>query len=412
VPATKEEVLDENEQRELIALCQHLVRIPSTAEDGREIYSFVKEYLERAGLEPEMQKAESPHNTYFNLPNLYVKEGTGNGAKIMVNGHLDTVPARGTWFYPPHEGVIKDGKLYGLGACDMKGGCAAAIAAVLAFLRRRAVVNGELFLSFVFGEEAPFSLGADTMLQEHDIADYDLIVVTEPSPVLARGDYCYTHRTVHEPRFPVPIVGAEGRVLYEIEFFGKASHASHPLHGINALEDAAVLISKLVDFDLYSSVKMGRGHFVVLNIEGGDQTFTVPSYCKILVNRQLTLGEDERSATEELKRLIEKLRLRSQVHVKKRYSPSPDLEYQPYLFETGEYLEKFMELLAKSEDGKRCRFTTASVGDFNIFATRAKVPTLVFGPGGGNIHSPNEYVEISDMIATANYLLTFFENVF
>jgi succinyl-diaminopimelate desuccinylase len=210
----------------------------------------------------------------------------------------------------------------------------------------------------------------------------------------------------------VPIIGAEGRVVYEIEFIGKATHASHPAHGINALEDAAILISKLVDFDLYSNIKMGRGHYVVLNIEGGDQTFTVPSYCKILVNRQLTLGEDEQLATEELRRLIEKLNFRSQVHVKKRYSPSPDLEYLPYLFEASEYIDKFMAILSKPGEEKRCQFTTASVGDFNLFATRTMVPTLVFGPGGGNIHSPNEYVLISEMIETANYLLAFFEKTF
>lgn len=406
-----EQHLDASEEEELIALTKKLIAIPSTAEDGRDIYDFVQDYLRNQGLLPRLQSVKNPFDRTGTYSNLYVTLGTGHGPKIMVNGHLDTVSARGDWFYPPLEPTEEEGNIYGLGAADMKGGCAAAIAAVLALTQRREVINGQLFLSFVFGEESPFSLGSDSLLREHDIGDYDLIVVTEPSPILALGDYCYTHRRVHEPSFPVPIIGAEGRIMFEIEFFGKSSHASHPSHGVNALEDAAQLISKLVDFDVFSSIKMGRGHYVVLNIEGGDQTFTVPSYCKILVNRQLTLGEDEESATREVKHIIDKLGLRSQVSVKKQFSPSPHLEYRPYLFESSPFLEKFMEVLPPA-NGDRCRFTTSSVGDFNLFAVRTGVPTLVFGPGGGNIHAPNEYVHRQEIVHTANYLLDFFMHIF
>ncbi|MEA3559525.1 MAG: M20/M25/M40 family metallo-hydrolase, partial [Candidatus Thermoplasmatota archaeon] len=192
---------------------------------------------------------------------------------------------------------------------------------------------------------------------------------------------------------------------------GKSTHASHPSQGINSLEDAAKLIHKLTEFDLFSSAKMGRGHFCVLNIEGGHQAFTVPSYCKIFVNRQLTLGEDEKQVTRELKMIIKRMKLRSKVTVKKRYSPDPLLEYKPYLFEKGELLDRFIGMLPKPRRGKRCVFTTSSVGDFNIFAVRTGVPTLVFGPGGGNIHSPNEFVYRSEVITTADYLLEYLMEV-
>ena len=68
----------------------------------------------------------------------------------------------------------------------------------------------KLLLSFVFGEEAPFSLGADTLLREFDLKDFDLIIVTEPSPLLAINDYCYTHKKTHKSKYPVVIIGAEG----------------------------------------------------------------------------------------------------------------------------------------------------------------------------------------------------------
>ncbi len=406
--------ISEDEKKELIKFLKDIIRIPSSQQDGREIYDFLYEYLEKNGLEPEFQKIDNPHITYHTYSNLYVKLGNGNGPKIMINGHLDTVSAKGNWYYKPYSAEEEEGRIYGLGAADMKGGMAAAVHSIIALTKRRKEINGELFLSCVFGEEAPFSLGADTLLREHDISDYDLIIVTEPSPLLAINDYCIVHKQLHKkPRFPVPIVGAEGRVAFEITFQGRSSHASHPSMGINALHDAARVITQLVEFDLFSNIKMGRGHYVILNIEGGDQTFTVPAQCKILVNRQLTLGEDAGTVLMEIKQIIKTLRLDSKVRVAKRYSPAPELEYKPYLFEEDKNIDKFVNMLEPTEkDGKRCKFTTSSVGDNNIFASRTGVPTLVFGPGGGNIHSPNEYVYKEDVIETTDHLLTYLMEMF
>jgi acetylornithine deacetylase/succinyl-diaminopimelate desuccinylase-like protein len=304
----------------------------------------------------------------------------------------------------------------------MKAGCAAAILSLLILQKRKKEVNGELFLSLVFGEEAPFSLGADMLLREFDICDYQLAIIPEPSPLLTLHDYCCFHRRVHKSRFPVAIVGAEGRVVLEIEFHGKAAHASHPAQGINALHDAAQLITELSRFNAYSNITRGHGDYVILNIEGGDPTFTVPDYCKILVNRKMVLGENVRSVIREIKKIIRELHLKSKINIYQRQSPDPGLEYRPYVSKNNPYIDLFMENIVsidppeKIENGGKplgffnssnCRFITRSVGDFNLVATRAKIPTLVFGPGGGHIHACNEFVNIPDLIATANHLVTY-----
>ncbi len=400
------------ETGEMTEFLKELIRTPSAENNGNGIYKLVKEYLEERGLEPAIQVLRNPYMANRDRSNLLLKLGNGKGPRIMLNGHLDTVMASSEWFHDPFEGVEEGGRIFGLGAADMKGGCAAMIGSVLALKDRLSEINGELLVTFVYGEEAPFSLGADTLLREYPLKDYDLIIIPEPSPVLAINDYCITHRKVHKASFPTPIIGAEGRILFEIELIGRSAHASHPSQGINALEDASMLIHKLTEFELYSSVKMGRGHYCVLNIEGGDQTFTVPSYCKIYINRQLTLGEDSRKVTNELRMIVKRMKIRSKVTIKKRFSPDPLLEYRPYMNEGGEMLDRFIEMLPKPERGKSCRFTTSSVGDFNIFATRTGVPTLVFGPGGGNIHSPNEYANRDEVVKTAEYLLNFMMEVF
>lgn len=405
-------LLKEDEEVEMISILKNMIKLPSSLQDGGEIYDHVYNELKKIGIDVQFQELENPYSTYQHRSNIYAKIGNGMGPKIMLNGHLDTVSPSHNWYFDPYDPREEDGKIFGVGSADMKGGCASIIGCVRRLLKEKKELNGTLFITFVFGEEAPFSLGADTLLRQFDMKDYDLIIIPEPSPLLSVNDYCYTHKKYHRSRFPVPIIGAEGRVLFEIDLLGRSAHASHPSQGINALEDASRLITRLSDFDLFSSVKMGRGHYCVLNIEGGDKTFTVPSFCKIFVNRQLTLGEDEASVTKELKGIVKKMKLNSKVQIKKRFSPDPLLEYRPYLSDTNDYTEKFMKQLPKPKRGKKCRFTTSSVGDFNVFATRTGVPTIAFGPGGGNIHSPNEYVNRQEVIDTANYLLNFLLEVF
>ena len=420
----KQHRLTSEEEQELIHLTKELIKIPSTVKDGKTIYTYVEHYLKERNIKISNQTIPSSSIEYYNFPNLYVKIGNGKGPKIMLNGHLDTVSAKWPerWRHPPFQAVEEDGKIYGRGAADMKAGCAAAILTLLALQKRKKEIKGELFLSLVFGEEAPFSLGTDILLREFDISDYQLAIIPEPSPLLTLNDYCCFHRRVHKSRFPVAIIGAEGRMVLEIEFHGKAVHASHPTQGINALHDASQLITELSRFNVYSNITRGRGDYVILNIEGGDPTFTVPDYCKILVNRQMVLGENVKSVIREIKKIIRELRLKSTINIYQRQSPDPGLEYRPYVSKNNSYIDLFMEKIVnidppeKIENGKKplglfnssnCQFITRSVGDFNLVATRAQIPTIVFGPGGGNIHACNEFVYIHDLVATANHLVNY-----
>ncbi|MEF8878862.1 MAG: M20/M25/M40 family metallo-hydrolase [Candidatus Thermoplasmatota archaeon] len=419
----RKKILTRDEEEELIYLTKELIKIPSSVKDGDEVYHFTHQYLKEKGFDVSFQTVSNPYIDYYEFSNLYLKVGNGNGPKIMLNGHLDTVSVEDEqqWVHPPFEGVEEKGRIYGRGAADMKAGCAAEIIALLGLVERKEEINGELFLSCVFGEEAPFSLGADTLLREFPLDDYSLIVVAEPSPLLAIDDYCFTHERIHEGKFPVTIIGAEGRVLLEIEFFGRAAHASHPSIGVNVLHDASNLISELARFDIFTHIKRGRGHYVVLNIDGGDYSFTVPSFCKVLVNRQVMLGESTESVIREVKKIVNALNLKSKVNIYRRHSPGPELEYKPFLNEEDEYIDLFMDKVndmrpkeddVEGEKKTHCKFSTKSVGDFNLFGTRTDAPTIIFGPGGGNIHAPDEFVNKDEVIDTANYLLNYLMEVF
>jgi len=396
-----------------IDITKELIKIPSSKNDDNSIYSYVFELLKENGLSPFKQSIENPYNPAGKLDNIYVLiEGAKKGPSLLLNGHLDTVVAADGWFYSPYSAQEDNGKLYGLGAADMKAGCATLINNIIRLNKMRDKLKGKVFLTLVFGEEDAFSFGTDILLREFHLKNYDVCLIPEPSPLLSHNSYCCTHNKVHDTNFPVLITGAEGRVLFEIEFIGKSSHASQPSLGVNAIHDASRLINALMNFDFFSNIKMGRGEYTTLKFEGFTKGFSVPDYCKLEINRHLVIGENPKNATKELRQIIKQLKLKSKINIRKKFSPTPEHEYLPYLFEESEYIDAFLKLLPEPKKGKKkCRLTTRSVGDFNFIARRTKVPTLVFGPGGGNIHSSNEFVYIEDVLKTEEYIYNFLTNI-
>ena len=409
------EILSEYERNNLIELTKDLIKIPSSAWDDESVYSYAYEFLDKKNLNPIKGDKENfaldKNHPFFNVLS---KIGNGKGPKVLINGHLDTVTAKSEWFYPKYSAKEADGKIYGLGAADMKAGCAIGVSVFEKIKNLVDDLEGELFLSLVYGEESPFSIGSDELLREYDFSDYDLIIVTEPSPVLTIDNYCFVHeKIVKNPKFPVVVSGAEGRELFELEFFGENSHASHPKRGTNAIQDASKVITELINFNKFSDIKTGRGDYVVLNMEGGDESFTVPGYCKISINRQLGIGEKPSMVEKEIRQIIKSLRLKSKVRIERRYSPDEDVEYRPYIYKNNKYITSLIEIINKDKKkNKNCQFISSSVGDFNLFGVRTKVPTLVFGPGGGNIHSANEYVNKDEVIYTAEYLVELLKEIF
>lgn len=410
-------VLTQVEEKNVIELTKELIHYPSSIWDDDQVYQYAYDYLNKKGYHPEKGDSETysieNREGFFNV---VAKIGNGKGPKILLNGHLDTVGSKGEWIYDKYQAYEVDGKIYGLGAADMKAGCAVAVQVFEAIAQRCPDLNGELFLSLAYGEESPHSIGTDELLKQFGFEDYDLIVVTEPSPELTKDNYCLTHeKIVKNPQFPVLVVGAEGREKYEIKFFGKESHASHPKRGLNALHDASRVITELISFNKFSDIKTGRGDYVVLNIEGGDESFTVPGFCKVTINRQLGINEKPSAVEKEIRQIIKSLHLKTKVLLEKKYSPSEEVEYRPYLSNNTPYFDKLVEIIEAYRPARKenkCRFISSSIGDFNLFGVRTKIPTLVFGPGGGNIHSANEYVNKQEITDSAEYLTKWLLDIF
>lgn len=349
---------------------KEMIRIRSVVGEESELAEYLRCELEALGLETELQEVESGRlNVYGRLV------GASKGLRLMFNGHTDTVPLCKGWETDPFIPVIKEGKLYGLGACDMKAGLACALTALKAFTDSSFRFKGELLFSGVIDEEA-YSKGAKAMLRT-GYAKCDAVVLCEPY---------YGNEDK-----PIPL-GITGKILYNVTVRGRAAHGFRPHLGINAIEEAARIITSLSDLKLRIHPKFGKGNLCTLKIDGGYKVYSVvvPDSCRFEVNRLLVPGESADSAVKDMEELIETLGLEAKVEV----AIKPP-RYEPFILRDKEPILKVFHQVYSKIIGVEPHYEYASsITDANIFAGEAGIPCLHFGPKRGGAHQPNENVSL------------------
>jgi len=351
-----------------INLLREIVKIPSVVGDEKNLAEFLEGELHALGFETRLQWVEEKR------PNVIGTYRFGEGKIFMFNGHLDTVPVCEGWTTDPFKPVEQDGRLYGLGSCDMKGGIASIFTALKAIMDSGIKIRGTLAFSGVLDEEA-YSIGAKAILK------------TE----LAKADAAL----IGEPHTSSVSLGITGKVLYELIVKGKAAHGFSPQRGINAVEEAAKILTSLDKLELKTHPKFGRGTICTLKIEGGYERYSVvvPDRCRVEINRLIVPGESVESAIEDMKRLIGSLGLKAEVEVRTK----PPF-YEPFEMSPEEPLVKVFTEAFEEVRGKKPEFRySASITDANVFVGEGKIPTVHHGPGGGGSHQPNEFVNLKEV---------------
>lgn len=347
---------------------EEMIAINSVVGQEGELAEYLRGELEALGLRCEVEEVEPGR------PNVYARlEGEGPGKRLNFNGHTDTIPVVEGWETDPFAPVVKDGRLYGLGACDMKGGIACILDMMRAFVESGYPFNGELSFSGVIDEEA-YGEGAKAMLKT-DYGKVDAIVLAEPYP----GD---------ETK-PIPL-GITGKILYDIHVKGRAAHGFRPQLGINAIEEAGEILASLDKLEFKEHPDFGRGNYSTLKIEGGYEIYSVvvPARCRFEVNRLLVPGETVETAIEDMERLIGTLELESDVEV--RTKPP---RYEAYVMEKDEDIIRVFDSVYKEVMDVEPHYEYAyGITDANIFAGEGKIPCLHLGPQRGGAHQKNEYV--------------------
>ncbi|WP_439026997.1 M20 family metallopeptidase [Haloarchaeobius sp. DT45] len=381
---------------ETIDLLQQLVRIPSPYFEEHECAEFVYEWLDERGLDPEYHHVSEPDITEYEGDNVVARlEGSDPDAPtLLLNAHMDTVKLVEAWEEDPCSGRIEDGKLYGQGACDMKGGLAAVMVAFAELAERD--LKGDVLLTAVVDEEGPYGLGTDRLIRDGYTDDVDMAVVTEPGPILAQEDLDN----------PALLLGARGRFLYDVTVKGEAAHGSQPYKGTNAVVDAGKVADALNELDVGSHPKLGDGSVCPLLLDGGSQTLSVPERARLMVDRHVVVGETEEDVRADAEEAIAALDIESEVEVNFREAPDPGIKYGPYVTDEDHPLVGALQQASRDVTGIDPELGYfASVGDFNYLGDRADLPTVIVGPDGENIHSAGEFVYTDEVVEVADMLV-------
>lgn len=389
-------------EQELLTLIKDLVEIESTYFDEKRILTFCSNYLKQLGFDVIDHNYDS-----FGLKsgNIIVHfKGKKPGKHILLNGHLDTVKVCASWTKDPFKETIEGDRLYGLGSLDMKSGSATIMYALRKFKEQYLDdFAGEITLALVSDEEGPYGLGCNALIEENLLTNIDVAIVPEPSAGFSKYN------------FPVLCLGARGSMVYQIEFFGKSAHASHPELGQNAMVEAAKFIAHTEKLKLKNDGLLGTGAFNILKVEADGGACSVIDYALVTVHRHMNSLENEQSVFEEARQLLKDSGVNCRYNLRYRPYPSEGSKcYQAYVVDkTNQYVKDFVEVINQTCSNKVSLDYLDSIGDFNYLGTRItnkdgnRVPTFIFGPDGDNIHSADEYVLLSSVSETYEAIFNF-----
>jgi acetylornithine deacetylase len=331
-----------------------------------ELAGFVAAWCRDAGLEVEVSEAAPGR------PNVVaVARGSGGGRTLLLNGHTDTVGLGGP--RGALDPVVEDGRLYGRGSYDMKGGLAAAM---LAAARARGL-RGDLIVTAVADEEVA-SVG------------------TEAVALALRADAAI----VCEPTEERVGVAHKGFVAFEIQTRGVAAHGSRPDLGVDAIARMGHVLVGVEAFDARlraapTDPLLGSGSLHASLIEGGQEYSSYPARCVVRGERRTIPGETADQVERELRALLGELGGSARV----TFSREP--------FRIAED-EPLVELLHRHADAP-------SVGFFgwadSALLAAAGIPTVLFGPRGAGAHAEQEWVELASVERCAGVYLAVAEEL-
>jgi succinyl-diaminopimelate desuccinylase len=302
---------------------------------------------------------------------------------LLINGHIDVVPVvEDEWTLPPFGGVVRDGRLYGRGACDMKGGIAAAIEGLRACFDADEPPRCDVVFHLVADEETGGRWGTEALVNAHRITA-DAAIVPEPSELRVG-------------------IAERGVLLAEITVTGRAAHGSDPVVGRSAVADASRLVGALhqADFGGPSHPLLGTPTCNVGVIRGGTAANIVASSCVLRVDRRVLPGQTEKQALDELRALMA------------RMAPDVECTVQTLAFAEASELDAdhpFVGLMQSAAE------TTGPVRglllgtDARFLRNQLGIPTVVYGPGSMTVaHSHDEYVEVAELAEASRTFATVF----
>ena len=312
--------------------------------------------------------------------NLIATFEGGGSSTILLEAHTDTVPVDGMTI-DPFGGVIEDGRLYGRGACDVKGGGVAMYGAFRRLVLEKPASTPRVILAFTVDEEHTF-LGAQALVKSGLKADF--AIVAEPTNL----NIVRSHK---------------GVVRWQIETTGRACHSSKPQEGINAVYRMGSILTAIERYaeELQArtpDANLGARTLVVGTIRGGVSPNTVPDRCVIDLDRRLLPGESATEAIEDLNRYLKGFEFATH---------PPKLTCPPLMPNGG---DEYVARLCTAIDRVRGKHEVWNVpyGTDASTIQEEGIPAVVFGPGDiAQAHTKDEWIDLAELEAAAEVLFGF-----
>ena len=362
--------------RDLIAIDSVNPSLASSGGGEAEIANAIAATLRQGGLDVEIQEVAAGRSNVIGI-----LEGRQQGRSLMLCGHMDTVGVAG--MDAPFDPVQKDGRIYGRGSQDMKGGLASMIAAVLRIAENGGLAAGRMLLAAVVDEEYA-SIGADALVTKWKA---DAAVVGEPTDMKIA-------------------VGHKGFEWVEITTEGVAAHGSRPADGRDAIMRMARVLARLEKLDREVQSRKphlihGTGSLHASLINGGRELSTYPDWCTLQMERRTIAGEPNRCAFLEVEKILDDLKSEDP-----EFKASAKFLFSrpPYLTPEDHDLPQMIGALVAGRGMKPVRGGMTFWTDAAILG-EAGIPSIVFGPRGAGLHSTLEYVFEEDVLACRDILI-------
>lgn len=405
----------DDRQDDLIALTRELVAMPTLNPPGDnylEICEYLKARFEKSGMQTELIRAEGALGDSDKYPRWNIigrKEGNHSGDCIHFNSHTDVVHVGENWTKEPFGGEIEDGKIYGRGTCDMKGGMATSIVAVESFFAICPEFSGAVEISGTADEESGGYSGVAWLAERGWFSPTRVQHAIIPEP-LNKDRICLGHRGVW---------------WAEIETKGRIAHGCMPFLGDCAIRHMGAVIQEMEEV-LYPLLASKTTNYPIVpegarqstmnlnSIHGGekeqDSDFAgfsapcVPDLCRIRIDRRFLPEESIESVKSEIEKMLESIKTKR-----------PDFEYSvTEMFSVPSILTEKDAPIVKSVHksiqevlgGSPEYVISPGTYDQKHIDRIGKLKNCIaYGPGILDLaHQPDEWVGIQDMVDSAKVM--------
>ncbi len=368
-------------EEDITNLAQKLIRIPSDEIAGeQEVCEYLSDILKSLGMKVRLQEVLPKR------PNIIAEVlGGNNGKSIMFNGHIDTVPIGNIekWNTDPYKAIIKDNKLFGRGATDMKGSIASMIIAIKYIMNNVENFNGKIIFTGVMAEETT-GLGTQKVLEEN--IKTDMAIVGEPS-----DEKIYRAH--------------KGTIWFNIFTYGKLEHSSESNKESN---NAIINMMKLIEeINKISKELEGKNNSLVghpsINvglIEGGTKQNMIADSCKVSIDRRILPEEEPNEILDELRVRFDNLRL---IDNRLKFNIEKDTireavevsESEPIVQEVKRAVNKILNINPIVSGMK-------ATTDMSILVNQGNIPSVIYGPGFiKQAHTIDEFIEVERLVKSS-----------